>query len=255
MKQVPLAAKVRTQKGSSRSRRLRASGYVPAEVYGHKEPNQSIEVNEKELEKILSSAKGDNIFFALEVEGAKGHPVVAVLKEIQFHKVNNSILHADFHKVKMDEKIRIKIPIRILNAELCEGVKAGGVLQLVLRALDVQCLPAQIPDSISVDAAHLTIGSSVHVSDLKLPENVKAFTSAAKVVVSVAQQMAEEVKPEAAAATAAEGETPAAGAEPEVITAKKKEEGEAEAKPEAGKAAPTGKAEAKPAEKKPADKK
>ena len=250
MKQVPLAAKIRTIRGSSRTRRLRSSGFVPAEVYGHKEPNQSIEVPEKELTKILFSAKGDNIFFALNIEGAKsGEPLLAVIKEIQVHKVNNSILHADFHKVNMKEKIRIKIPIRVLNADTCEGVKLGGVLQLFMRTLEVQCLPGEIPDAIQVDALHLAVGHSVHVSDLKLPEGVKAVQAAKNVVVSVAQQMAEEVK-----AAVAEGTVPvegaAAAAEPEVLTAKKKEEGAvADAK------APAGKADAKAAPAAKADKK
>src|ERR1039457_5570649 len=106
MKQVPLAAKVRTIRGSSRTRRLRLSGFIPAEVYGHKEANQSIEVSQKELGKILSSFKGENVFFALSIEGAKGEPVIAVIKEIQYHKVNDSLVHADFHKVNMKEKIR-----------------------------------------------------------------------------------------------------------------------------------------------------
>jgi large subunit ribosomal protein L25 len=247
MKQVPLAAKIRTIRGSSRTRRLRATGYVPAEVYGHKEANQSIEVQEKELTKILSSAKGDNIFFALNIEGAKSsEPILAIIKEIQFHKLNNRVIHADFHKVKMDEKIRIRIPVRVQNAETCEGVKEGGVLQVFLRSVEVFCLPAQIPDSVQVDALHFAIGHSVHVSDLKLPEGVKAVTPGDSVVISVAQQMAEEVKAEAAAAPA-EGAAAAATAEPEVLTAKKKEEGEAGAKAEGGKAAPAGKADAKAA--------
>jgi large subunit ribosomal protein L25 len=236
MKQVPLAAKIRTIRGSSRSRRLRATGFVPAEVYGHKEKNQSIEVSGKELERILSSAKGENLFFALDIEGAKaGEPLLVVLKEIQYHKVKNTVLHADFHKVNMKERIRIKVPIRLLNAETCEGVKAGGVLQSFMRSLEVQCLPSQIPDSIPVDTLHMQVGHSVHVSDLKMAEGVKAVSPASNVVVSVAQQMAEEVKAEVAAPV----EGAAAGAaQPEVITAKKKEEGAAEGKAEAGKAAP-----------------
>lgn len=256
MKQVPLTAKVRTIRGSSRTRRLRAQGLVPAEVYGHKEANHSIEVSEKDLSKILASSKGENIFFALNIEGIKGEPVLAVIKEIQYHKINSSLLHADFHKVKMNEKIRIKIPIRIDNAELCEGVKLGGTLQAFMRTLEVQCLPTHIPEAIHVDALHLNIGHSVHVSDLKLPEGVKAVQPGANVVVSVAAQMAEEVKAEVAPV---EGAAPVAGAagEPEVITAKKKE-GEAEAAPAGkgdAKAAPAGKADAKAAPAAKADKK
>ena len=247
MKQVPLSAKVRQTRGSSHARRARTEGFVPAEVYGHKEENQSIEIVEKEFTKILSTAKGENIFFALNIEGAKESNILAVVKEIQYNKINNRVLHADFHKVNMKEKIRIKIPVRLLNAETCEGVKAGGVLQSFMRSVEVQCLPGQIPDAIQVDTLHMAVGNSVHVSDLQLPEGVKAVSPASNVIVSVAQQMAEEVKAEAAAAPA---EGAAGAAQPEVITAKKKEEGEAEA----GKAAPAGKAAA-PAEKKPAEKK
>ena len=247
MKQVPLNAKTRTEKGSSRSRRLRTSGFVPAEIYGHKEANQSIEISAKELGQILTTSKGENIFFALNIEGAKGEPVVAVLKEIQYNKVSSSVMHADFHKIKMNEKIRIKIPVRVINGDLCEGVKVGGVLQTLLRSVEVQCLPTQIPEAIQVDAAHLNIGDSIHVSDLKLPEGVRAIQSAGSVVVSVAQQMAEEVKAVAPTAEgAAAAAAPGAAAEPEVLTAKKKEEGAAAA-PAAG--------AAKAAEKKPAEKK
>jgi large subunit ribosomal protein L25 len=260
MKQVPLAAKIRAKKGSSHSRRMRQKGLIPAEVYGHKEPNQSIEIPAKEFSTILASAKGENIFFNLTIEGGKGGPVLAVIKEIQYNKVNESILHADFHKIKMDEKIRIKVPIHVLNADTCEGVKIGGVLQTFIRALDVQCLPTQIPDAITVDALNMKIGDSVHVSELKLPEGVKTIQFGDKVVISIGAQMAEEVKPEVAAEVAAPGTEVAAG-EPEVIGAKKEEgaeEGKADAKAPAGKAdakAPAGKGEAKPAEKKPGEKK
>jgi len=241
MKQVPIIAKVRTIRGSSRTRRLRAEGLIPAEVYGHKDTNQSIVLPAKEFNKILTSSRGENIFFSLSIEGQTGEPVLAVLKEIQYDKVKDNIIHADFHKVKMNEKIRIKIPVRVLNGDICEGVKLGGVLQTFMRTVEVQCLPSQIPDAIQVDATHLNVGNSVHVSDLKLPEGVKATQSGGSVVLSVAAQMAEEVKAEVAAVTAEGAVAPAAAVEPEVITAKKKEEGAVEGKPEAGKA-PAGKA-------------
>ncbi len=247
MKQVPLKAKMRSDIGSSRSRRLRATGVIPAEVYGHKETNQSIEVSAKDLGQILNTAQGENLFFALAIEGAKSaEPLVAVIKEVQYHKVSNAILHADFHKIKMNEKIKIKVPVRVINGDICEGVKVGGVLQTLLRSIEVQCLPTQIPEAIQIDAAPLNVGDAVHVSDLKLPEGVKALQYAGSVVVSVAQQMAEEVK---AVEAVVEGAPVAAvPGEPEVLTAKKKEEGAVEA-------APAKAGEKKPAEKKPADKK
>jgi large subunit ribosomal protein L25 len=140
----------------------------------------------------------------------------------------------------MKEKIKIKVPVRVLNGDTCEGVKAGGVLQLAMRTVEVQCLPTEVPESIQVDAAHLAIGSAIHVSDLKLPEGVKSVQYAGSVVVSVAQQMAEEVKAAPAEGAAVVAAAPGAAAEPEVLTAKKKEEGADAAKA----------AEKKPAEKK-----
>lgn len=247
MKQVPLNAKIRSIRGSADCRRLRAKGFIPAEVYGHKEANQTIEINAKELSQILFTNRGENIFFMLNIEGAKGEPQMVILKEVQNHKLKSTVIHADFLKVNMKEKIRIKVPVKLLNADICDGVKAGGVLQLFIRSVEVLCLPSQIPDAISVDTATFAIGHSVHVSDLKLPEGVKAVQDGMGVVVSVAQQMAEEVK--AAAVPGAEGAAAApTAAEPEVLTAKKKEEGEA-GKVEAGKG------DAKAAEKKPAEKK
>jgi large subunit ribosomal protein L25 len=245
MKQVPLAAKIRQERGSARMRRLRSKGLVPAEIYGHKEANRSIEIPAKELSKILATAQGENIFFNLNVEGAKeGNPVLAVLKEIQYHKLDHSLLHADFHTVKLNEKIRLRIPIRVVNADTCEGVKEGGVLQTFLRSLEIFCLPAEVPEGVQVDAQHLKIGDNVHVSDLKIPGDVKILQDPGEVVVSVAAQAAEEVKAEVAPAAGAAGE-------PEVLSAKKKEEGGAEAVPAAGKegAKAEAKADAKPEKK------
>jgi len=235
MKQVPLSAKSRQTRGSSVARRTRAQGSFPAEVYGHKSDNQSIEVSEKEFTKILSTAKGDNIFFALNIDGGKETNVLAVVREIQYNKLNNRVIHADFHKINMTEKIRIKVPVRIQNADLCDGVKEGGVLQTMLRTVEVQCLPTQVPEAIQVDVLHLAIGSSVHVSDLQLPEGVKAVQAGGAVICSVAEQMAEEVKAGAPGAEGAAAAAPAAGAaEPEVLTAKKKEEAAPAADAKAG---------------------
>jgi len=224
MKQVPIAAKIRSARGSAQTRRLRAEGLVPAELYGHKETNQSIAVVEKDLNKILASSRGENIFFALNVDGQSGE-TLAIIKEIQYDKIKSSIIHADFHKVKMDEKIRIKVPIKIVNGDLAEGVKEGGTLQTFMRTLEVYCLPTQIPEAIQVDVAALKVGEAIHVSDLKLSGDVKPTQDGGSVIVSVAAQQAEEVKAEVAAVPGAAAAVPGApAAEPEVITAKKKDE-------------------------------
>jgi large subunit ribosomal protein L25 len=241
MKQVPITAKIRTTRGSAQTRRLRAEGKVPAEVYGHKESNQSIVVDQIDLNKILATSRGENIFFALNVEGQKGDPALAIIKEIQYDKIKSTIIHADFHKVNMNEKIRIKVPIKIVNGDMAEGVKEGGTLQTFIRSLEVYCLPTNIPEAIPVDVLTLKVGEAIHVSDLKLTGDVRATLGGGSVIVSVAAQQAEEVKVDAAAAAPGAAVAGATGAtEPEVITAKKKEDA----------AAPAAGTEKKPAEKK-----
>jgi len=237
MKQLPLTVKIRPteQQGSANSGRLRRSGFFPAEVYGHDAANLSITLPTKEFTKMLSTLNGENVLFALKVEGSSDAPVLALVKEIQFGRMDHSVQHVDFLKVKMDEKIRVRVPVRILNASTCAGLKEGGSLEHLLRTIELKCLPNAVPDHLDVDAAPLTVGSSIHVSDLKVPEGVKVVTDLKTVVLMVAAQMAEEkvavVAPVEGAAAPAAGAAgaPAAGAEPEVLTAKKKEEGAAAA--------------------------
>ncbi len=231
MKQVQLEAKVRNERGTTKSRILRQTGWVPAELYGRKEENKSLVVPNKELGRILHGAGGESLFFNLAIDASE--PILAVLREVQYHPVDHAILHADFQKVRMDEKVRVKIPVRVQNIELCEGVKAGGTLQLFKRSLEVFCLPNQVPDGVAVDVTNMQIEQSLHVSGLKLPEGIQVTDPAGSVVLSIAAPMAEEVVAVAAPVAGAEGAAaPVAGAEgapaePEVLTAKKKEEGAA----------------------------
>jgi len=227
VKQMSLSVKSRpdSQKGTAQSKRLRRDGFVPAEIYGHGETNLSVSVPAKEFARQLAALKGENALFTLTVEGGPSEPLVVLVKEIQYGRMDHSLWHCDFLKVKMNEKIRVRVPVRVVNAEACAGAKEGGTLQHFLRSLEVFCLPNQVPEQVEVDAAPLVIGASIHVSDLKVPEGVKVTTDPMTVVVMVAEQIAEEVKPVEAAAAAAPAE--GAAAEPEVLTAKKKEEGEA----------------------------
>lgn len=235
MKQLPLTVKLRPaeQQGSANSGRLRRSGFFPAEVYGHGASNMSVSLPTKEFTKMLSSLNGENVLFALQVEGSSDAPILTLVKEIQFGRMDHSVRHVDFLKIKMDEKIRVRVPVRILNASTCAGLKEGGSLEHLLRIIELKCLPNAVPEHLDVDAAPLMVGASVHVSDMKMPEGVKVVTDPKTVVLMVAAQMAEEkvavVAPVegAAAPVAGAAGAPAAGAEPEVLTAKKKDEGAA----------------------------
>jgi len=228
MKQLPLSVKTRPaeQQGTANSNRLRRSGLVPAEVYGHGESNLSITLPGKEFGKMLASLKGENVLFSLQVEGGPSN-VLALVKEIQFGRMDHSIQHVDFIKVKMDEKIRVRIPVRVLNAEKCEGVKEGGSVQHLLRTVEVQCLPNAVPDHVDVDVAPLAIGASIHVSNLKVSEGVRFITDPMTVVVMISAPVAEEKAAEGVAGTTAAAAAAPTAAEPEVLTAKKKEEGAA----------------------------
>jgi large subunit ribosomal protein L25 len=225
MKQLALTVKPRpaSQQGSANSRRLRNSGLVPAEVYGHGDGNLSVALPGKEFAKMLSTLKGENVLFSLQVEGGASN-VLVLVKEIQFGRMDHSIKHVDFLKIKMDEKIRVRVPVRVLNIDKCEGVKEGGNVQHLLRTLDVQCLPGLVPDHLDVDVAALVIGASVHASDLKVPEGVKIITDSTTVVVMVSAPVAEEKVAEAVAGAVPVAGAAAAATEPEVLTAKKKEE-------------------------------
>jgi large subunit ribosomal protein L25 len=211
MNQIPLKTQPRLDRGTTQTRLLRQKGFIPAEVYGKKEANYSVLISQKEFQKILSTHSGENLFFLLEIQG-KTTPTLAVVKEIQYHPISHDILHTDFHVIKMDEKIKVKIPIRILNAEICSGVKEGGVLEIFLRNIEVTCLPKEIPNGITVDVKNLIIGQSIHVSDLQVPEGIKMLQETNRVVVTVAAHQEE-----------AAAEAVAAPAEPEVLTAKKTE--------------------------------
>lgn len=231
MKQLSLTVQTRPveKQGSANSRRMRAAGLVPAEIYGRGSKNLSVTLPGKEFAKMLSSLKGENVLFSLQVEGGPSN-VLALVKEIQFGRMDHSVSHVDFVTVKMDEKIRVRIQVRVLNADKCAGFKEGGSVQHMLRTLEVQCLPNAVPDHLEVDVTPLIIGASVHVSDLKVPEGVKVVTDPKTVVVMIAAPVAEEKAPDATAGTAAAGAAATGAAtEPEVLTAKKKDEAAAPA--------------------------
>ena len=216
-KQVKLKAEPRSEIGRSAARRLKARGIVPAVVYGGKEKSQPLQVSARDINAMLSHASGENILVELEIAGSKGTRT-ALLQEVQHSPVGGDILHVDFHAISMDEKITADVPLEPLG--LATGVKNfGGLLEQNLRALAIECLPADLPDRITVDVSQLNIGDSIHVRDIQLPSGVTAKVQPDLTAFSVVAPVVEE-EPVVAEAEAAAG--------PEVIT-EKKEEGEAAA--------------------------
>jgi len=214
-KQVKLAVERRDAIGRSAVRKLKARGVVAAVVYGGKEKPESLQVLRRDVNVMLSHASGENILVELEIAGEKVTRT-AMVQEVQHSPVGGDVLHIDFHAISMDEKIEADVPLE--PAGTPNGVKNfGGLLEQSLRALTVSCLPRDLPDKITVDVSNLNIGDSIHVRDIRLPNEVVAKVQPELTVFSVLAPTVEEepVAPEAEAAAAG----------PEVIK-EKKEEGE-----------------------------
>jgi large subunit ribosomal protein L25 len=196
---------------------------VPAVIYGGKGDNLAVSVDPKAIQRVLRSEAGRNTILKLDIAGHG--PANAILKNWQVDPIKETFLHADFYRIAMDVAIRVTVPIHTVGE--ARGVKVdAGILELVLRAISVECLPGDIPERIDVDVSDLGINQSLRISDVKVPAKVKVLEAADQVVVHVVA-VKEEVAPTAAAAApAAEGEAAAPAAEPEVIKKGKKEEEE-----------------------------
>ncbi len=219
-----------------RARKVAAlSGMVPGVVYGGGKEPVPIAVDSKGIIQILRSEKGANSVLLFSMKGTKQQRHVMV-KDIQIDPVTNTLIHADFKRIMMDQKIRVKVPI--IFEGVAFGVKnQGGMVDMIMREVEVECLPIAIPDRLHVDLTPLKIGESVKVGDLKVAEGIRIVIEDHHLPVVVVSAPRVET-----AATPAEGEAEVA-AEPEVIgRGKKAEEGEGEAK---GKPEAKGKAEAK----------
>ena len=182
MDNLALEVEPRQDTGKSAARRLRREGKVPGVVYGIQEPS-SVTVNPKELEKIFSSAAGTNAIIQLEITGQVKAVRPVIVKELQRDAMSDRIVHADFLEIRMDQKIRVNVPL-ILDGE-SPGIKLGGILSVLLRELEVECLPNAIPSEILVDISALETGDVVHVRDLTLPADVELITDADDPIVTV----------------------------------------------------------------------
>ena len=229
MAEIVISATNRADRGKNAARRLRRRGLVPGIVYGGKGENLAVAVDPKALQRVLRSEAGRNAILKLSI--ADHGSTNAILKNWQVDPVKESFLHADFYRIAMDVAIRVTVPIHVLGE--ARGVKVdAGILELVIRDIEVECLPGDIPERIAVDVSDLGINQSLRVSDVPIPAKVKVLQAADQVVVHVVAVKEEEAAPAAAAAPVAEGEAAAPGAEPEVIKKGKKEEEEAPPEPQ-----------------------
>ena len=213
-------AKPRQRGGKNDARRLRNTGMIPAVVYGAGQNSQAISVDPKQMSRILHSETGHNSIFDLSLDGQSAKVMIV---DWQYEPIKGALLHVDLKRIAMDKVLQVSVPI-VLKGE-APGVKQqGGILEQILREVEIECLPADIPSHIDADVSQLMFGQVIRVSELPHSDKIKFLTEEGQ---SVAHVVAVKEIVEAAPAEAA-AEGAAAPAEPEVIK-KGKQEAEGEA--------------------------
>ena len=216
--------------GKSVARRLRRSGKTPGILYGGASP-VNIAVDPREVFRIIHGHEGSTQLLRVTFAGSKDSRMV-ILRDLQLDPVSEDLVHVDLQEVNMDKPIQVTVALHHVGEPI--GVRdTQGILEMVLREIQVSCLPANIPEDIKADVSNLAIGDVLTVGELVVPEGVRVLTDKAQAVATVAPPAAEEV---AAPVAAVVGAVAAAPAEPEVLTERKpKEEAEVEDKDKKGK--------------------
>jgi large subunit ribosomal protein L25 len=222
-------AQLRTPGGKNVNRRLRIAGKIPAVIYGPGKPPVVVSVDPISVKTILHSESGRNTIFAISVDGSE--QTNAMVKDYQLDPVQGNLIHTDFLEIAMDRLLVLTVNVETVGE--AEGVKLdGGIMDIVTRSIEVECLPSDIPESIKVDVSHLKINDYIRVKNIQADAKVRILTEPEVVIVTIVPPLKEEVP--AAEAAAVTPET----AEPEVIKkGKTTEEGaEAEGKSKGSKA-------------------
>ena len=220
MATVVLTAQSRSETGKGVARSLRRQALTPAVFYGPDTDPVPLTLQSKDLERVMSSGAGENVLIDLNIKTGKStQSHQAMLKEIQTDPLKQTILHVDLYSISMDKKIDLEVPISLTGTSV--GVSEGGILQQVLRSLEISCLPDRIPEAFELDVSDLAIGDSLHVSDLEIPEGVEVIAEEQLTIATVVpptvveeiepevleeEEEREEVEEEAAAETKEEGE-------------------------------------------------
>ena len=221
-KDITVAAEVRTSRGKNEARRTRAAGNIPAVVYGAYQDPVSVAVNPRELSKIIRSSTGLNSIFTLAITGGETTPVMLVDRQVD--PIKGLLLHADLKRVDLTKRIRVTVPVHTEGEPA--GVKVqGGLLEIISRAVEIECLPDEIPESFTVEVSELMIGQGKRAGDVELSGSMKLVSDSQTVIAHIVAMRAEEV------VAPVEGAVPVAeavvAAEPEVVVKKGKKEEEA----------------------------
>lgn len=212
-KDITVAADVRSSRGKNEAHRTRAAGKIPGVVYGASKDPVAVAVNPREITKITHSSTGFNTIFTLAIVDGESTPVMVV--DQQLDPIKSTLLHVDFKRIDLSKRIRVTVPVSTSGEP--KGVKVqGGLLEIISRAIEIECLPDDIPDSFVIDVTELMVGQSKRASDVPLSGSMKLTSDPQTVIAHIVTLRAEEVAPAAEAAPAA--------AEPEVVKKGKKDE-------------------------------
>jgi large subunit ribosomal protein L25 len=204
MEILELHAEKRTTKGSKAAKKLRGNGQIPAILYGHKVDNIMLSLKETDFVRILHSGTR---MIRLTYDNRKES---ALIKDVQYDNILDRVLHIDFSRIDLNERIKLRVPIELYGESL--GVKEGGVLTHVMKDVEIECLPTAIPEKIKISISELGLGKAIHVRELPVMEGIRYVSDTEAVVASIHQVAAEKVVSEEELLT-----------EPEVITRKPKE--------------------------------
>jgi len=214
---IELKTKIRTTTGNGPARRLRMSGQIPAVLYGQKTEPVLLSVNKSDLEMVFKKGGIGQVILNLVIQ-KNGETTTrpAMIKELQTHPLSRNFIHIDFYEIKMDQKITAKIPV--VTTGTAKGVELGGILQIIRRELEVECLPLAVPESIEIDISDLDIGDSIHVGKIRLEGEIEFLEDDNYTVVTVLspkmeEEPEEEEEAEEEEAEKEDKETPEAGGE------------------------------------------
>jgi len=222
MDEIALNVQTRDGQGKGPARRLRQKGLIPGVFYGPRSQATALAVDNKEFTSHVTNLEGSHLIRFQSPSAALAQKV-ALVREVQVHPVSGSVLHVDFYEVDLTQRLQVTVPLHFVGK--AAGIAEGGILQPIIREIEVECLPTDIPQFIEVDVSALNIHDAIHLVDVKLPPNVSPAFENNEAVVSVLPPTVEEVKAAEPTEVAAEGAAPAEGAE-----AKEKEGGGKETK-------------------------
>ena len=220
-REITVAAEVRASRGKNEAHRTRSAGQIPAVLYGAFKDPVSIAVNPREINRIIRSSTGYNTIFNLAIAGGETTPVMVVDQQVD--PVKGNLLHADFKRIDLTKRIRVSVPVSTTGE--AKGVKVqGGLLEVITRAIEIECLPDEIPEGFTVDVTELMIGQAKRAGDVALSGSMKLISAPDTVIAHSVALRAEEVVAPVEGAAVVTPEAGAVAAEPEVIKKGKKEE-------------------------------